>query len=418
MGSKPRKEQSTTRQKLLASFASLVNEKSYFDISISDVSKGAGLSTSSFYTYFESKKDLLSYYLQESLGTIEGMVRGLLSSTRSPSILVRSLIYTLSTFADNRDLAAFHRVFREIEFIDTTLSRAYYETMLRTIGAALSERLASSLSQGEYTVLSAMLLGMAQFIHLFSTVFGLKQEREPGIEAAGDLLIKGLARDAGETQATYKVPRAPKLLDLISEYGILDNVKNKVKRKLIEASLEVLSRKTFRSTKVYEICDASGYAVGMFYKAYNSKNDLLRDILHVIGRTLRHYLTTCTEDMEELVAVEVKGTACFLGFVEANAQIYRIVRESEYIDLGVAKEYYIPFRKAYESRLANRITTGKITALDPKPLATSLMGINHVLGITGPILKIIGDNELVIETTEKIYRRGILGLLSGHPSNS
>ena len=396
------------RHRLLASFASLVSEKSYFDISVSDISAGAGLSTSSFYTYFDSKKELLGYYMRESLKLISGIIESLESSSPSPAILVRNLLYTLSTFADVQGLAAFYRVFREIEFIDTSLSREYYQSMLETIGRALTSNL-EGLSGGEYWVLSSMMLGTAQFIHLFSTTLGMRREREPGIEAAGDLLLKGLSREEVEA-LDYSVPRVPKLADLINEYHLLDSIGDKVRRKLVEASIEVLSSKTFRATKVYEICDASGYAVGMFYKAYKSKNELLNDIVSLIGRTLRRYLTNCTRGAGSPVAAEVRGTACFLGFVERNAQIYRIVRESEYIDLDTAKGYYLRFREAYENRLSHELSKGKILTYNTRALATTLMGINHALGITGPILGITRDYKLILATLEKIYSKGILGI--------
>lgn len=157
--------------------------------------------------------------------------------------------------------------------------------------------------------------------------------------------------------------------------------------------------------KVYEVTGEAGYAVGMFYKVYNSKNDLLADLIAILGKTIRRYLTECTSTAGDPVEREILGTRCFLGFIERNSQIYRIVRESEYVDPRIAEAYYKPFVERYSARLAE----SGVTTYNHESLAIALMGVNHVAGILGPTLRIL-DPAVIVDALAAILPRGLLGL--------
>ncbi|MET1101275.1 MAG: hypothetical protein ABWW69_02185, partial [Pyrodictiaceae archaeon] len=76
-----------------------------------------------------------------------------------------------------------------------------------------------------------------------------------------------------------------------------------------------------------------------------------------------------------------------------NGEIYRIVRESEYIDKSIALSYYKPFMERYRDRLAG--SAPNIKSYSYESLAITLMGVNHVAGIVGPLLGIIDSKTLM-----------------------
>lgn len=62
-----RKEQAReTREKIYQSALELINEKGFSNVSIKEITDRAGISSGSFYSYFDSKEDLIFYTFSES----------------------------------------------------------------------------------------------------------------------------------------------------------------------------------------------------------------------------------------------------------------------------------------------------------------------------------------------------------------
>lgn len=62
-----RKEQAReTREKIYQSALELINEKGFPNVSIKEITDRAGISSGSFYSYFDSKEDLIFYTFSES----------------------------------------------------------------------------------------------------------------------------------------------------------------------------------------------------------------------------------------------------------------------------------------------------------------------------------------------------------------
>jgi len=82
---------------------------------------------------------------------------------------------------------------------------------------------------------------------------------------------------------------------LAERYEIYSSAAEKeAKRRMLRAALRLLSEKSFREAEIYEFTGEAGYAVRMFYKVYGSKNDLLADLIAILSKTVRRYLTECT----------------------------------------------------------------------------------------------------------------------------
>ena len=402
-GREPRRGEA--RQRIMDSFSTLASSRSYFYITINDIARQAGISTSSFYTYYNSKYEPLLSFMDYSLGRLADIIGGRVGGLEDPPLIIRGMLSTLANLYQDRHLKGFHRVLRELEFVDLKVAAKYYREVLKLLSRHLRGAGSPPLSGPVPDVVAMMIVGGSQFIHLFRDVFGLPGSRLVDIEVAGDLILKGLC---GEPPARLPEPGVEPLdIDRLAErYGIYSSVAGReARRRMLRAALRLLSEKSFREVKVYEVTGEAGYAVGMFYKVYNSKNDLLADLIAILGKTIRRYLTECTSTAGDPVEREILGTKCFLSFIERNSQIYRIVRESEYVDPRIAEAYYKPFVERYAARLAG----SGVTAYSHESLAIALMGVNHVAGILGPMLGIL-DPKLIVDSMMLILPRGLLGL--------
>jgi AcrR family transcriptional regulator len=393
------------RQKIIEAFAKLAFRKSFHDISLREISGLAGISTTQFYTYFKSKDDMLKYYAEYLLKHVENIVRDSFRHQLGLSSKIRGLIYLFSTLMNDERLVAFHRVFREFEFIREDLARLYYANLFKMLNNILNEdRILTGTINPSVATLT--IIGSAEFIYLFRQIFDVPGNILMDIEVAGDLILKGLG--GNKTPPAVHIKPSKDLVSLAEEYEIYRSANiSEGKWNIILATINTISSKSFRNTKIYEIMEKTGYSVGMFYKFYKSKEELLRDLVILIGKTLRRYLTLCTSEARDPIELEIMGTACFLGFVERNSNIYRIVRESEYIEIEIAKAYYIPFLKAYAKRIDEDIKKGFIKIYEPESLAITLMGINHMAGVMNMIL---GEprGEDILANLASIYTTGLL----------
>jgi len=393
------------RQKIMESFSKLALKKSYKDISLKEISELAGISVPSFYTYFDSKEDMLRYYIDYSLEHLENLINSHLGQAVSASITIRYLLHILSTLLEDRILTAFHRVFREYEFVEKSLAKLYYKRLFDLLGSFIGERL-YELSYQDPRIISLAIVGSSSFIYLFRKIFNLEGSILIDIEVSGDLLLKGLGSQ--RVPEVLPIENPPDLVELMDRYGALEVPgMPKGKKPILMATLDILSSKSFKDTKIYEIMDRAGYSVGSFYKIYRSKEELLEDLVIIIGRTLRKYLSECIEGIEDPAEIEAKGSACFLGFVRKNENIYRIVREAAYIDLSIAMKYHIPFLKRYAERLSAEAERGLIRTFNTESLAIALMGINHTAGIEVRMLEGM-DERKVLEGLARIYAKGVL----------
>lgn len=400
-------EEGENRRKILEAFSRLALKKSYQDISLKEISELAGISIPSFYTYFDSKEDMLRYYIEYSLERLDIMIKRYMETSPGVPMRIRGLIYLLSTLGGDERLIAFHRVFREVEFLKKDLASQYYERLIDICNNTIDRERLRRGSIDE-SIVSLSIIGSSEFIYLFRKVFETRDNFWLDIEVAGDLVLKGIGSGSKPSEIAVKPP--PRLSDIVMEneiYRILGISYNK--KEILRTTIEILESKSFKDTKIYEIMDRAGYSVGMFYKIYRSKEDLLRDLIVIIGKTLRRYLTLCTSDARDPIEREVMGTACFLKFIRVNGNLYRIVRESEYIKLEIARTYYEPFMRSYAERIAREALAGYLKTYSPESLAIALMGINHMAGVAIMMLRGF-DEKRIVESIAEIYSGGILGL--------
>ncbi len=401
----PRYKKAENKQRIIEAFANLALKRSFQDISLKEVSTLAGISITSFYSYFDSKDDLLKYYVDYSLDLLEKIITSLSKSRIGIANKIRALIYIFSTLLNDERLIAFHRVFREFEFLKEDLARYYYNKLFDILNSLLKED-KDLIDTIDLDTISLAIIGSAEFIYLFRKIFEVSGNISIDIEVAGDLILKGLGGSSIPEITQIKVSKD--LMSIIEETNIRNilNISD-AKWSVITAALKVVSSKSFRDAKIYEIMEKANYSIGMFYKFYEGKRELLKDLVNLIGKTLRRYLTICSSNSRDPIEREIMGTACFLGFVENNGSIYRIVRESEYIDIEIAKMYYVPFSEAYANRITQEIKSGSLISYDPKSLVISLMGINHMAGVFNMILKRTSTTKIVNDLAH-IYSIGLL----------
>lgn len=155
----------------------------------------------------------------------------------------------------------------------------------------------------------------------------------------------------------------------------------RTRRRLLEAAEEVFGELPYRDASVAEITRRAGVGQGTFYLHFPGKEAVFVELVRHIGRALRHSIAAAVHGLEDRKEIERAGLKAFIRFLQDHTKIYAIVREAQFVDPDVFREYYREFARGYMTGLEREIQSGRLRPLDSEVLAYSLMGIADFLGM-------------------------------------
>lgn len=138
-------------------------EKSYFRVSVADITREAGTGNGTFYLYFPSKEAVFRELVQQRGHELRMVTRLAASGTGDRSQAERAGFAAFFDFIHQHP--TLYRVVRQAEFVDTALFQEYY----RAFAEGYSEALAAAMDQGQIAridpeVLAYCLMGIGDFI--------------------------------------------------------------------------------------------------------------------------------------------------------------------------------------------------------------------------------------------------------------
>jgi len=156
------------------------------------------------------------------------------------------------------------------------------------------------------------------------------------------------------------------------------------RRKIIDAAKREIGRRGYAETSVASITAEAGVGQGTFYIYFPSKEAVLRELVQLMGRELRHHLTEAAAGAKDRLEAERLGLEAFLLFVRKDPELYRVVEESQFVDPSIYRRYYTDFAAGYRAVLAAAERRGDIRASSianrAETRAWMLMGISVFLG--------------------------------------
>lgn len=151
--------------------------------------------------------------------------------------------------------------------------------------------------------------------------------------------------------------------------------------RLLEAAERIFGEKGFHATSVTEIAQEADVANGTFYVYFPSKTDLFCELVRSLGHELRTQLHTATAGLGSRAEIERAGFAAFFEWVRRHPNLYRIVRNAEFVDHDVFQEYYVRLGETYTEALKDAMAAGNVVEADPEALAYCLMGLGDFTGM-------------------------------------
>jgi len=154
-------------------------------------------------------------------------------------------------------------------------------------------------------------------------------------------------------------------------------------QRLLRAAEELFGESSYRRATVAGICARAGIATGSFYAHFGSKAEIFAAVVRQINADLRQAMRAAIEQAG--AGQRERERAAFRAFFDMLSQrpwMDRIVRESEFVDPGLFREYYEHLARGY-ARGVRRAQLGREVdaRYDPEVVAYIYTGIGNFIGM-------------------------------------
>jgi len=344
----------STGERLERAAQKLFATRWYATVSVAEICREAGVSNGIFYRYFRNKEELFRKLLGRILMSIEDALHGVYGSglhERLVDFVARLTGYTRA----NPDLIA---IFREGQYRFFDYERSLIDIYRTALATALGRR-----------------CGMADYLFALGGVrFASIRRALQDVELATEELVRILEQGAFpgmrfDAAKVFEIEvRPPSIVAAPA-----------TRERLLQAGKRLFGEKGYHETAIHEITDAANLAVGSFYLHFPSKESFYAELIRLVGREVRRFISgNLTQGLNELER-ELQGIWLFSMFLSIDRWCYNVVREAEFVLPSEVKAYYDAFEAGYR----RHPESGTPVARDPVSAArvNFLLGISHYFGL-------------------------------------
>ena len=153
------------------------------------------------------------------------------------------------------------------------------------------------------------------------------------------------------------------------------------KQALLSAAEQVFGETSYDGASVAEITRRAGVAQGTFYQYFPDKKAAFIELVHQLNHALRRTIAKAIAEAPNRLAAERIGFETFFAYVLNHRSLYRIIRESEFVDVDTYRWHYTVLSEGYVQGLKQAQADGEIRAqISADTLAWILMGIAESAG--------------------------------------
>jgi len=154
-------------------------------------------------------------------------------------------------------------------------------------------------------------------------------------------------------------------------------------QRLLTAAEELFGERSYHRTTIADICARAGMATGSFYSYYGSKAEIFAAVVRAINTDLRSAMKAALEHTDDNQRSRERASfRVYFDMLSKRPWIDRIVRESEFIDPGLFREYYEHLARGYARGVRAAQMDRDIDArYDPEVIAYAYTGIGNFVGM-------------------------------------
>jgi len=155
----------------------------------------------------------------------------------------------------------------------------------------------------------------------------------------------------------------------------------RTREKILASALKEFGKVGYHDASIVRITEGAGVAMGTFYLYFDGKLAVFNELVEDLNRRLRHRMTQAIVGAPDRLAAERAGFRAFFEFTTEVPQLYRIIRQAEFVSPEAMHLHYGRIVEGYQRALAAASDAGEIAPLDPEVTAWALMGIGEIIGM-------------------------------------
>ena len=184
-----------------------------------------------------------------------------------------------------------------------------------------------------------------------------------------------------------------------------------VRRRLFDSAVKVVGQHGYAEATVARITKLSGVAQGTFYNHFSSRQDLLDQLLPVIGQQMLEFIRTRVAGIADPAILEVARFRAFFDFLLETPQFMRILNEAQlFAPAGYAK-HMETVSKNYMRALRRDGVADGLSDKELEVVTQVLMGARSYLSQRFSYTNntVHAPDEAVFTAYEKLVRHGLFG---------
>ena len=182
----------------------------------------------------------------------------------------------------------------------------------------------------------------------------------------------------------------------------------RTRQRLLDASEDVFGEEGFERASIVAIARGADVALGTFYVYFPNKQAIFSELVIALGHALRRRLSQATRGLTTRIEIEEAGCIAFLEFVQDHKNFYKIVRQAEFVDEDLYRNYYRKLASSYTEGLARAMDAGELARIDPELVAYMLMGIFDFIGMRWVLWEGKLPPANLLEDVFRFIRNGLL----------
>ncbi|MDI3495180.1 MAG: hypothetical protein PWQ72_1307 [Pseudothermotoga sp.] len=351
-----------TLSNLLNSATRLFADRGYYGVSIPMIAREANVKNATFYQYFKDKESIYRKILEDSFNKFFNLMIKI-DGRDTEEILESFLMNYLAFFSRNRQ---HYRILHEAVY----LRKATFRRVEKTLNEVLHRFFPETLDKTKEMILRWFITGPIRFIAIYKSLHADYEVDRRTIDDLVEFLMKGFDPDAHELdRSVFYIDVKPLKIEVTS-----------TRMKLLQAAEKLFGTRGYRNTMISDITRAANVASGTFYVHFKSKEEILEELVMTTNKNLRITLSTAIKRFHDRRDAEIAGFMAFLKFFMLHPEMYLIVRQAEFFNPSISRNYYEKIFNSYLSPLSEAIQSGQLKNYSPNNLALFLMGIGHFMG--------------------------------------
>lgn len=182
----------------------------------------------------------------------------------------------------------------------------------------------------------------------------------------------------------------------------------RTRQELLDGAELVFGERGFEHASIAEITRRAGVALGTFYVYFPHKQAVFVELVDELGERLRETLHKAVEGKTTRLEKERAGFRAFFEFAGKHRNLYRIVRQAEFVDEAVYLRYYRRLATSYARGLTHAMDRREIGTFDPEVISYALMGIADFIGMRFVVWDSPAELERVTDEVIHFVQHGLL----------